>query len=442
MNQGSILLCSNGDYWQAVYTDALGERRKRGLGSKRKVTRAAAMAKIGRLARELNLEASGGVPSIAELGARAIERRRGIKPATVELLERTAELLRLWAAECLPGKEHTRIDEVSKSDASNFGLWLEEKGRSGDLGRTIKASTRTAHLLRARSLWNYVIDDSELAIVNPFARRKWKRERVAQDWTEVTPEMMAKLLAAAGAAKHEGIRNALALARWAGLRSGECRRLRWRDVDLSPSARMLTVIPEEDDEGLRREGTKQRVRHVPIRPELAALLAESNSRRAGTPERAPNTPRLRPKEAPKPDPDAPVCPDLPAKRLMHRALVGGKQGTQRRADGEPVRYEGLIVKAGLVPWKRPMHTLRKCAGTQWVSEGFPITDVARWMGNSVAVAAEYYVRTTPTTWQRAIGLGRDESPVAPQSAPQKVSRPKAAGRKHRENKGRPRSSAG
>lgn len=434
MNQPTILLCSNGDYWSAIYTDAMGERRKRGLGSKRKVTRAAAMAKIGRLARELNLGAAGGVPSIAELGTRAIERRRGIKPATVELLERTAELLRMWAAECLPGKEHTRIDEVSKSDASNFGLWLEEKGRSAELGRAIKASTRTAHLLRARSLWNYMIDDSDLAIINPFARRKWKRERVAQDWTEVTPEMMAKLLAAAGAArggKHEGLRNALALARWAGLRSGECRRLRWRDVDLSPTARMLTVIPEEDDEGLRREGTKQRVRHVPIRPELARLLAESNSRRAGTPGRAP-----------KPDPDSPVCPELPAKRLMHRALVGGKQGTQRRADGEPVRYEGLIVKAGLVPWKRPMHTLRKCAGTQWVSEGFPITDVARWMGNSVAVAAEYYVRTTPTTWQRAIGLGRVEPKPAPQSAPQSVSRPKGKNRKHRENKGRPRSSAG
>jgi hypothetical protein len=171
-------------------------------------------------------------------------------------------------------------------------------------------------------------------------------------------------------------------------------------VDLARG--VLTVLPEIGAHGQRLEGTKQRARTVPICPELSSILSGKNRQL-----RKPMSVR-----ATTLDPDAPVCPDLPTPTNVHRMLLGGKAGTRKLASGQERRYIGLFEKAGLEPWDRPFHTLRKCCGTDWGELGIPLADIAAWMGNSPAVAARLYLRTTPTTWSRITGL-------APQSAPQK-----------------------
>lgn len=96
-----------------------------------------------------------------------------------------------------------------------------------------------------------------------------------------------------------------------------------------------------------------------------------------------------------------------------RALVGGGAGGRRLASGKPRRYIGLVEKAGLPVYAKPMHTLRRNCGTEWAEQGIPLADLAKWMGNSVAVAAEYYVRTTPITFARVTGLTNEQANARP-----------------------------
>lgn len=396
----NILLQSNGNYWSAVWFIA-GKRHKRGLGSKRKVSRVAAMGKIARLSADLRLESLGGLPTIGQLPERVVRRRLSIRAPAGAMLSHACKLLADWADANLAGGRDTPIGEVTRTDASNFAGWLVEAGTLGTTGRTFGASTRARHLRNLRTVWNQVLDEfhgSGVNLANPWARRGWREPSIVQDWAEISHADLRRMIAATD---HVGIRRALALARLAGLRAGECRRLRGKHVDLS--RRMLTVLPEVGSEGAMVEGTKQRLRHVPIRPELARLLASG--------------PTLAP--------DKPVCPDLPNTSNLRRALHGGPAGGRKRADGTDRRYVGILERAGVPKYAKPMHTLRRNCGTEWAEQGIPLADLARWMGNSVAVAAAYYVRTTPTTFARVTGI---RQPGPPQRPPQTGKRPKRAER--------------
>ena len=383
-----VQLHSNGDYWHAVWTDMSGRRVRRSIGAKRRLSRVEAVSACARIAAEIAMLDFGGLPTLDTLEAEVIDKRRGSKPATITLLRRTAELLRRWADQCelLPQRRHSRIDDVTRKVATDFREWLFQKGGNGELGRRMSQTTIASHLRRCRLLWNAVNDTlgDELVIRNPWARRGWSSPVVAPEWAEVTHDMLEALMAAC---RHEGVRIMLALCRLAGLRSGEARRLRVQDVDLS--RRMLRILPEQIEDGSRPEGTKQRERTVPVCPRLAALLQQAcRGKPLGDP----------------------VCQGLPNSYNLRRFLVGGKAGRRRLASGKPRRYLGLIRKAGFEPWAKPLHTLRRNCGTEWGERNIPLADLARWMGNSPSVAAKLYLRTTPITFALVTGL--------PQQVPQ------------------------
>lgn len=391
MPRPDVQLHSNGAYWQASWFDEQGRRQKRGLGSKRKITRVDAMGMCSKIAAALALEAEGGLPTIAGLYDRVAFLKAENKPGSMVLIAAAVELFATWADTNLSGGRSTRIDAITKTLASEYRAWLQAKGPTGELGRTMGPVTIQRHIRNLRTCWNTIAETLEDAtLLNPWARRGWKLPKVSRDWAEISHDDLRAMMAATD---HIGVRRMLALCRWAGLRAGEARRLRWCDVSLDE--RRLTVLPAADRTGARIEGTKQAMRHVPIRPELAEVLV----RPAG--------------EAP----TAPVCPDLPSPNNLRRMLVGEdvKQGRRKR-DGTPRRYIGILEKAGLPVYAKPLHTLRRNCGTEW-AERVPLADLAKWMGHSPQVAADYYLRTTPTTWASVTGV---EIERAPKPAPNRT----------------------
>jgi integrase len=58
----------------------------------------------------------------------------------------------------------------------------------------------------------------------------------------------------------------------------------------------------------------------------------------------------------------------------------------------------LIVAAGLKPWRKPFHTLRKNRATWWRDE-YPEHVVDAWMGHSLEVARRHYAAVPESAYQ-------------------------------------------
>lgn len=166
----------------------------------------------------------------------------------------------------------------------------------------------------------------------------------------------------------------LALGRWGGLRVGsEVRRLKWKDVDMD--RKRFTVHSPKT----RRHRPK---RDVPIFPILAPLFAAC----------AIEADNLG-------NPDDLVLPFL-----------------QTRTD-TALRHllDRAVAAAGLKPLSRPWQNMRASCQTD-LTHGHPIHVVCEWLGNSTAVAAKHYLRTTDADFAKAAGV--DVSSARKKAAPQ------------------------
>lgn len=76
-----------------------------------------------------------------------------------------------------------------------------------------------------------------------------------------------------------GLRRAVALAIYTGMRAGELRALKWEDVDFE--SRTILVHEQIDRKGKRRETKTKRTRRVPIEPSLLPLLVAMHSEAGG-----------------------------------------------------------------------------------------------------------------------------------------------------------------
>jgi integrase len=135
------------------------------------------------------------------------------------------------------------------------------------------------------------------------------------------------------------------LCAYAGLRRGEAMRLCWGDV-------------HQNRIRVRHSGdvtTKARGRDVLLEPVLAAMLQ------------------------PRGEPNELVC------RLE-------SQDWHRAA-------QGYIVAAGLVPWPKPFHTLRKNRATSW-RQRYPEHVVDAWLGHSLDVARRHYAAVPEAMYQQ------------------------------------------
>jgi hypothetical protein len=80
-------------------------------------------------------------------------------------------------------------------------------------------------------------------------------------------------------------------------------------------------------------------------------------------------------------------------------------------DHNLARSLGVIIgRAGMEPWPKPCHTLRKWRETTWMAR-FPAPFVAQWMGNSVQVAMDHYTAVPEEYFSAGVRLTTNHHPV-------------------------------
>jgi hypothetical protein len=93
----TVVLSSNGKYWQVFYYDGSGKRRAKSLGPKKKLSRRKARILCDRLAAELQLNPAragfGKTPHLGEYLQRYLASRTDLRAGTLELHELTARYL-------------------------------------------------------------------------------------------------------------------------------------------------------------------------------------------------------------------------------------------------------------------------------------------------------------------------------------------------------------
>ena len=75
-------------------------------------------------------------------------------------------------------------------------------------------------------------------------------------------------------------------------------------------------------------------------------------------------------------------------------VIGGLVATNTWRD-----FRVIAKRAGLEPWSKPCHTLRKNCETDWSAE-LPLHIVTEWLGNSPAVAIKHYIRAENTDFEK------------------------------------------
>lgn len=246
----------------------------------------------------------------------------------------------------------TLLKNVGRQHARDWGLVLRKK-TSG--GKHLKTETIRSIFSRLRACFQWAIDrDPPLIERNPFAGGVLKdvglgiRNKRYADWKYVPLAEFDKVVAEVG---NEQVAAMMMLARHAGLRSSETLFLRWGDINWKERCLTVRVRNEQG-----RNTTKQHERMVPISPALYDFLLQAYHD-VGKKSVGPCHPH----------------PKKPEKHI-HKA---------REA-------------AGVEDWGKPLHTLRKCLGTDWLDiPNLPPERAAQWFGDTVEVMRLFYYERFP-----------------------------------------------
>lgn len=250
------------------------------------------------------------------------------------------------------------VAAVTKLDARDFASWLREPRRvkRGDKVVAVKLteSTVRGHIARAKVVFSRAVD-MDLIETSPFARIPSSQPSMATPWTYVHAADVAKIIDACANPLHARL---FAFARYAGLRCGEILRLRSDDVDLP--GRRIRVWPEG---GV--EGTKQRARVVPIDPSLYMFLTEH-----------------------------------PLGKYVYSATTTAPNNLRRD-------LLAAVKRAGVAPYGKPLHNLRKSRETDWLST-YPVMDVCAWLGHDPSVAQRHYHAVRTESFDKVTGQGESK----------------------------------
>ncbi len=351
----------NGKYWRARWTTPTGQRGSRGLG---KCSKREAKVKAKRLELELNngRASSERAPTLEEHIKRFLANRLDLAEGTRDLYEQTGRYLRGFFS---PG---LRIDKITRFEAANWrtaiatGMFVKLNKREC---KTPSESTVCRHVREAKTLFQMATDEDQIPL-NPFSRLNGTAPIPDKNWAYIDQTTLDKFLDACPTLAWKLL---ISLCRFAGLRQGEAFRLDWNHIDLD--ARRLTVANPG-----RHKTTKKRTRTVPITGSLHDILFEafmSDDRGNMVVQPA----------------------DLPKQKHLWKA------------------YHSICEKAGLEPWARWCHTLRKNCETDWAAVR-PIHVVTEWLGNSPEVAMKHYVHATDDDFKVASKF--QLAPKLPQSA--------------------------
>lgn len=240
------------------------------------------------------------------------------------------------------GADKALID-VTPMDAQGYESFLRaRKCTRGSMNKTMAEATVRRQCRRAKQFFAAAVDARKLT-VNPFAKIKTSdvvnksREHYVtaaefDAMLDVCPDLEWKLV--------------LSLAYRAGLRCpSETHRLTWGDANWATET--LTVHAtktKRDSEG--------GIRHVPMAPELKALLLEA----------------------------------------FEKAQEGDERILTQPADKSNMRttlYK-LMARAGVKRFNKPFQNMRCTCETNWLAAGIPEYQVSRWIGHEVEVSRRHY----------------------------------------------------
>lgn len=301
--------------------------------------------------------------SIGEFLTSYAASRHDVQPATRQKIDQDCRDLI-----CFFGPDKP-LSDINHGDADAYRRHLSSLEGRGLSVNTVRRICGRAKMFFRSAARNKLIESS------PFddMRNTNVRANHARFYF-VTKEEAAKVLAAC---PDHNWRTLFALARFGGLRNpSETLILRWSDVDFK-TGRMTVRSPKT----AHIEGHESRV--VPIFTELRPYL-------------------LAAREA---DPDAEHVVNL-------RESSGPNPKSNLRTG-----LVRIILKAGLKPWPKQWQNLRASRQTELCQE-FPAHVVCNWLGNSIIVAAEHYLRTVESDFAKAAGMAAPSG--AKQSAMSKL----------------------
>ena len=175
----------------------------------------------------------------------------------------------------------------------------------------------------------------------------------------------------------------IALSRFAGLRvPSEALSLRWQDVDWE---RGRLTVPSPKTQHLAGRSYRVIPLFPAVRPYLEAAWDEA------------------------PVGAEYVIPDEYRRRAQGPA--GWANANLRTT------FEKVVRRAGLEPWPRLWHSMRASCETD-LARQFPLAVVAKWLGNTQAVAMRHYVDVTDADFERATTGGEISDEKAAQKAAQ------------------------
>lgn len=305
------------------------------------------------------------LPTVLQWTTQYLE-KHSAKPGTTEQLEITARSLAKFL-----GPDRT-IDSITAGDAEDFRRWMEKFGNERKSYSTgLAKNTIRRRIGRSKQFFRSAVRH-KLLPSNPFAD---EASAVGGNDERLFLVPAAWIERCIRVAPCEDWRIILAFARYAGLRSHECRIQRWEDIDLVNRRMQI------------RSNKTPPVRCCPIFPEL--------------------------------------LPHLLRAREMAPA---GAEYVQTRYSPDAnllTTLAKIVTKAGLAAWPKMMQNLRATRETELLAN-YPTKDVTSWLGNSPAVAQRHYAMTTQASFDRATAEGAQllgvaagvPQPIAPLKVPQ------------------------
>jgi integrase len=348
-----VNLARNGLYWQARWRDSTGRQRSRGLGATKKISERTAEARCRRLQAELDAGrmVNGEPPALGCFLDRWLADQTDLSDGTVALYEQTILYLKAHFGDA------TRLNCILRDGTATFRSAIAKGELAGQNKRDCGApseSTVCRHMRECKRIFGDAARQDMIPF-NPFDRLKSTAPVPDKSWRYVTLSELDRLLSVCPT---PAWRLLLALCRLAGLRQGEALRLEWADVDFERK-RLIVRNPGTV------KTTKKRTRELPTQPKLAGILFEAFMEGHG---------------------QLVVDPTgLPTQKHLFKA------------------FQTLCRRAGLDPWDRWCHTLRKNAEADWLAV-YPVLDVCGWLGHSPEVAQKHYHKTKDETFDAAAGI--------------------------------------
>lgn len=313
-----------------------------------------------------------------ELNALLADARRGTLP---DSLARSGRTFGDAVAEWLRYVEHDRQRAPSTlADYRNVSnAMLAELGRDTPLEKitTERIERWRERLLAEGELSRRTVQKMLVllhGVMKRAKRRKWITTNPAEDVERVTVKRSGdfnvlspvEVAAVARAAGNDQDAAVLTVAAFTGLRLGELRALRWRDIDFAKSTVHVRGNFTHGQKGTPKSG---KVRSVPLIDQAAIALDRVSKREHFT----------EPDDLVFCSPTGEHLNDAQIRRAFYDALDAAKLGDKRTKD-DPIVF----------------HDLRHTFGTLAV-EAWPLHDVQAYMGHADIQTTMIYVHHTPKT---------------------------------------------